>query len=97
MFGGTNRIYRKSSEAFLTEVKGKTLSMKDIKIDAYRGKELVYKTATEFGKARFILIGKRLYVLQASIPTVTEDKSAIDHYLDSFKPIYRCSKRKHHA
>lgn len=97
IFGGWKRIYRESSRAFLDEVKGQEVSAKNIALDAYQGKELIYQTEKEYGKARFFLIGKRLYVLQASVPCDEKNRSLIDLYLDSFKPIYRKIRNKHHT
>lgn len=97
IFGGWGRIYRESRKAFLAEVGGDEISARNVIIDAYRGKELIYRTSTDYGKVRFYLVGKRLYVLQASVPHQEGDRAMIDYFLESFQPIYRNVKTRHHG
>ena len=96
MFGSRKKIYAKTQEAFLADVKGEMISMGTVVLDAYRGVEMEYRTDTQKGKARFILIGTRLYVLQAAVNNGT-DLSVIDKYFQSFRPIYRDVERSRHA
>jgi hypothetical protein len=84
-FGGKKTIYDKSKKGFLKDVGGEELVFEDITVGGHKGKELAYKTATRSGKVRFILMSKRLYVLQASVLLSSKDKSPIDYYLKSFK------------
>lgn len=97
IFGGRKRIYSKSRDAFLEDAKGHEVASLDIRFGAYRGRELIYETATQYGKARFILIGKRLYVLQAAMDKGVEDKSPIDRYFETFKPVYRKGRGHHRS
>jgi hypothetical protein len=97
IFGGRKRIYDKSRDAFLKDAEGHEIASLGIRLDAYRGMELIYETATQYGKARFILIGKRLYVLQAAMAKGADDRAPIDRYLDTFKPVYRKGRGHHHA
>lgn len=97
IFGGRKRIYSKSRDAFLDDAKGSEVLFDDMRFDAYRAMELIYETSTQYGKAWFILIGKRLYVLQAAMNKEIVDKSPIDRYFETFKPVYRKGKGHPHA
>jgi len=88
-FGGHKTIFKKSKEAFLKSVKGEQVSFTPFKQDGCDGSELVYGTATRFGKVKFLLVHKRLYVLQASILKGESDRSALDRFLKSFRQEYR--------
>jgi hypothetical protein len=85
VFGGRKKIYKKSIESFLEHVGGKEMFTEEVDMYGKTSKELVYKTSTHVGKVRFFLAGKRLYVLQASVPIAETNKGAMDYYLRSFR------------
>ena len=87
IFGGHNKIYNDAEKSFLKDVRGKEISYKELKMDAYNGREFVYKSPKRQGKVHFFLIGKRFYVLQASTTKILGDIEAIDKYLKSFQTI----------
>jgi len=93
-FGGRRSIYRKSRKAFLEDVQGERISYDKFWLDGYFGRELSFETLTRFGKVRFLLTGRRLYVFQASVPKEISDRSLIDYYLDSFRQMYKKPKRR---
>lgn len=86
LFGGHHEIYKKTFAAFLKDVQGKELSVRDFTAAGWPGEELSYETATRTGKVRAVLIHKRLFVLQASAVKGAGDEAAMDRYLGSFQP-----------
>lgn len=94
IFGGRGKIYRNSVEAFLEDVGGRKLKNHTFTLDAYEGKEISYETDTHVGKARFLLIGNRLYVLHAAVTKSHRGDGIIEYYLESFEPIYRDHRRR---
>ncbi len=86
--GSRKRIYRNSKKAFLKDVKARELSFTEVNIKAFPGKELTYKNKKELGQARFFLIGKRLYVLQAYGPHNTDIK-AFAIFFESFNQKFK--------
>lgn len=86
-FGGHHTIYNKAKKGFLRSTNGKEISFVNISVAGTRGKELVYATPTRNGKTLFLMVNKRLYVVQASMLKKVPDKSPINTFLHSFKPI----------
>jgi hypothetical protein len=86
MFGSSKTIYKKSSEGFLKSTDGKEISFKDTTVKGYKGKLLTYKTPTRSGRVLFLLIKKRLFVMQASSTKGESDKKEMEKYISSFKP-----------
>ena len=93
IFGGEHTIYKRSKNAFLKSVNGREISFNDFTLYGRQGKELVYKTPTRFGKVKFLLVDKRLYVLQASILKNISNHEPLDAYLMSFKLLGKWSAR----
>jgi hypothetical protein len=89
IFGGRHTIYNRSKNGFLKSTNGKEISFVNISVGGTRGKELVYVTPTRNGKTFFLEVGKRLYVIQASMIKKVTDTSPLDKFLHSFNPIYR--------
>ena len=89
IFGGRHTIYDKAKDGFLKSTNGREISFVNISVAGTRGKELTYATPTRNGKTFFLEVGKRLYVLQASMIKKVTDTSPINKFLHSFKPIYR--------
>lgn len=82
-FGGHNTIYNKAREAFLKKTGAKQISFNKITIQGEKAAELSFTTATGVpGKAHFILIKKRFYVVTANS---SEGNTPIDQFLNSFK------------
>ncbi|PIU57241.1 MAG: hypothetical protein COS89_04995 [Deltaproteobacteria bacterium CG07_land_8_20_14_0_80_38_7] len=92
--GGEHVIYKNSRKAFLKDVNGEKVALETIKIKwGFIGKELTYRTATDLGKVRFILAGKRLFVLQVYAEQKKYDEDLFDEFLDSFKQKYKKLKK----
>ena len=89
IFGGRHMIYKKAKEGFLKSTNGREKSFVNISVEGTRGMELIYVTPTRNGKTFFLLVSKRLYVIQASVLKKVADKSSLDTFLHSFKPIYK--------
>ncbi len=89
IFGGHHEIYKKSKQGFLKSTSGQEISFINISINGLRGKELTYKTPTRAGKVVFLLVNRRLYVVQASMLKSIKDQSNINRYIHSFEPIYK--------
>jgi len=88
LFGGRSRIYRDVVGEFLQREQGTELGFAKFVKDAYHGRVLTYEAKGRFGKLWMLLISRRLYILNASVPKDYADKSVIDVYLNSFQPIY---------
>jgi hypothetical protein len=95
LFGGRSRIYRDVVGEFMQREQGTELGFATFVKDAYRGRVLTYEAKGRFGKLWMLLISRRLYVLNASVPRDYPDKSVIDVYLDSFQPIYQGAEESH--
>ena len=92
MFGGRSRIYNDAADEFLKREGARKISFESMTLDAYRGRILTYETNKCYGKLWLLLISRRLYVLNASVPKNYPDKSVIDFYFNSFRPTYKVTK-----
>ncbi len=95
LFGGRSRIYRDVVEEFLQREQATELSFVTFAKDAYRGRVVTYEAKGRYGKLWMLLISRRLYVLNVSVPADYPDKSVIDVYLNSFQPVYRGAEQSH--
>ena len=91
---GKGMVYNKSAKAFLKDVDGKKKSFNKFKLGDYEGKELVYVTSTRNGWVRFLLINKRLYVLQASFMKGVNGAPIAKKYFQSFKSSMKLPERR---
>jgi hypothetical protein len=89
LFGGRSRIYRNIVEEFVKREHAKEVGFESMTLDAYHGRVLSYETPTRVGKVFMLLISRNVYVLNASAPRDYPDKSFIEHFFKSFRPIYR--------
>ena len=94
LFGGHHTIYKKANAGFLKNVKGKQLSEKKFKLEGNKGIEVKYETATRVGKVIYLMLHKRLYVMQASVLKPVKDLSVVDKYMKSFRPRLKVRKLK---
>ena len=95
LFGSRSRIYNEIFKEFVKRKKATEISVDPFTFDAYRGKVLIYETSKRYGKLWMLLISRRIYILHASVLKDYPNKSLIDFYINSFKPIYRIA-REHH-
>jgi hypothetical protein len=95
LFGGRSRIYRDIVNEFLKRAHATEIGFETFTFDAYRGRILTYETSTRYGKLWMLLISRRIHVLHASVPKDSPDRSVIDTYFQSFKPIYKTSRQLH--
>lgn len=89
-------IYKRVRNALLEEVGGKERSFEKIKQGALKGRELIFETEESYGRARFFIKKKRLYVLFSTIPKDGGDEAKMLKFLDSFEPFGKARGRKPH-
>lgn len=84
--GAVDKVLDGSANGQVTNVKGKLISQKPIKLGDYPGRE-VYFEVPEKGeiRSRIFLVGKRLYQTMVQGPKVTVTSKDADKFLDSFK------------
>jgi hypothetical protein len=88
---GNTAIFNGSKETFLEQAKGTEISFKEMTVSGAPAGELIYKGAAYQGKgdpyegrARFIIVNKRMYVINAVISKPTaENKAAGEKLLNS--------------
>ena len=95
LFGKRSRIYNDIVEEFLKRINGTEISIEAVELDAYRGKVLTYETSKRYGKLWMLLISRRIYALNASVPKDYPDRSFMELYFNSFEPVYRFAKSHH--
>lgn len=85
LFGGAATIYDNARGGLLKDALGKQTSFTDQQIGGKAGKALTYETGHgTVGKAWFLLVGERLYVIAASTPK-GQPTDNLDKFLVSFK------------
>ena len=72
-FGGDGGIMDKAKKGLLQDCQGQEQSFSDTSLQGFPGKELEYRFTggdgkTQYGKARFYMVKKRLFVLVATSP-----------------------------
>lgn len=79
----------KGIKGFVDSLSGTVSAERDVALDAHNGREIVLSGASQgtalYGKARFFLIGSRLYQVACIAEPGKEDTAAVDYFLDSFK------------
>ncbi|MBN1938656.1 MAG: hypothetical protein JW843_03655 [Candidatus Aminicenantes bacterium] len=79
----------KGIKGFVDNLAGTVTSERDVALDGQAGREIVLTGssggAALYGKARFFLIGSRLYQVAYIAELGKEKEAAVDHFLDSFK------------
>lgn len=79
----------KGVKGFIDSLAGTVTAEREVTLDAHNGREITMTGTSAgtalFGKARFFLIGNRLYQLAYIAEQGKEDIAAVDHFLDSFK------------
>jgi len=89
-FSGTDGIYDHAKNAVLKDTISKPLSYTDITLSGVKGKKLVYDTPTKpghpemQGEARFFLVGKHLYTVDAVVEMKGADKK-LAHFFSSLE------------
>jgi len=90
-FAGHETIYDHAKGALLTKTFGKPSSYTDVTVSGAKGKRLVYDTPpapgvpSMRGDAILVLVGTRLYVVDAVLPETEADANA-ERFLSSFSP-----------
>jgi hypothetical protein len=81
MLVGENGLFNSSKKRLLAKAFGQEVSFKEIKVGEFPARLLDYKnqpdTPEYTGKAAFILIGKRMYVLNAVLTKDTPENLAM--------------------
>jgi hypothetical protein len=95
LFASRNRVYREVIQEFLKRMNAREVAVGAFTLDAYHGRILTYETSERFGKLWMLLVSRRIYVLHASVSRAAVDRSPIDYFFSTFKPIYRMPKELH--
>ena len=99
---GQGIIYRMAKRNFLRESHASEIDFEDFDLGPLEGKELSFeiekkgKAPARTGRARFVLAGKRLYVIVAAAEDGAPAMDSIDRFLDSFEIQAYFLKRKAH-
>lgn len=91
-FASAGKIYNETRFGVLEKYRGKEIGYREIEFAGHPGRELVFEMPAPGGgrgiwieKARFLLAGGRLYVLEAGVPETKGETAGIDRFLDSFR------------
>lgn len=99
---GRGIIYRMAKRNFLRENHAREVDCADFDLGPFEGRELLFKVEDEgkaparAGVARFVLAGKRLYVVMAEAKGKTMDVGSMGFFLDSFEIVAGVSGRRMH-
>jgi len=92
---GRRLLYRMAARHFLRECGGKELDSQKVRVGLYKGREISYwippgeGRPPRSGRAIFLLVDKRLYVLVAEGEPTDASSEAIERFLDSFELTYK--------
>ncbi|MBN1282872.1 MAG: hypothetical protein JXA24_03775 [Proteobacteria bacterium] len=99
---GRGIIYRMAKRSFLREARLGETGWADIDLGPLGGKELSFeqerrgRPSARSGRARFVLAGRRLYVVAASAEPGSEAAGWVERFLDSFEIHALSSRRRVH-
>jgi len=88
-FTGAGTIIEHAKGALLSTTLAKPISYTDVKIDGHKGKKLVYDVPPRDGhpelrgEAIFVVVGNRLYVVDAQLPASKHADGRAKHFMDS--------------
>lgn len=81
-FGGRNTIYKKAKKSFLEKTGSSELSNAKIKVSGLDALQLDFTNAKgQMGRAQFILVGRKLFVVVAESP---KGQKLIEAFIGSF-------------
>jgi hypothetical protein len=89
-FAGTDTVYEHAKGALLKKTYGKPTTYEDTKVGGHEAKRLVYDTPTKpghvemRGDAVLVLVGDRLYVIDAVVPEAQADVKS-ERFLSSIE------------
>lgn len=85
----TGEMLANGIKGFVSKLSGTLDAERPVTLDGNAGREIVMTGSSQgvalYGKARFFLIGARLYQVAYIAEKGKEDPAAVDHFLDSFK------------
>lgn len=91
VFESAKALFTKAKEGLLKDVGGEEIRFEKITFEGKEARELTFQIPSKgnpglaVGKARFYLVGKRLFVVVASTTKGAKGNALLDRYLNSFQ------------